>query len=221
MTPDEIREEVDAYDASLVYLDEQVTALLDELARRRVLDDTIVVITSDHGEEFGEHGVFDHGYTLYRQALQVPLVIVGAQRVPSGHRVGASVSLRDVPATIVDVVGLGPGAPFPGNSLTSFWSMPAEIARRSERPSDALLSEVSRVSDQPQWFPASKGAMKGLVHQGFHYIRNGDGREELYDVERDPAELRNLAATEEYQQQLAETRTTLAKVIAGSPNGMK
>ena len=81
MTREEVREEVDAYDGALAYLDDQLGSLLDELEHRRLLDDTLVVITADHGEELGEHAVFDHGYSLYRQALQVPLLIVAPGRV--------------------------------------------------------------------------------------------------------------------------------------------
>jgi arylsulfatase A-like enzyme len=212
MTSDELREEIDAYDASLAYLDEQLAALLDEFARRHLLDDTVVVITSDHGEEFGEHAVFDHGYTLYRQSLQVPLIIVAPGRVPDSARARVPVSLRDIPTTVADIVGLGPGAPFPGQSLRSLWSTAAEPGGGGERSRDALLSEVSRAIGQPAWFPASKGDMRALFYQGFHYIKNGDGKEELYDLDGDPTEQRDVATIVDYRRQVVESRAMLQKV---------
>jgi arylsulfatase A-like enzyme len=208
MTADEIREEKDAYDGGLAYLDDHVGALLDELDRRHLLDNTLVVVTSDHGEELGEHGLFDHGYSLYRQALQVPLIVVKPDRVAAGRRVHAVVSLRDVPATILDLLGLSAGSPFPGESLAPLWSETGETRER------VVVAEVDRVRGQPEWFPASKGAMSAIVHGGVHYIRNGDGTEELYDLVRDPAEHRDVAGLAAYAPTLAESRARLQDVLA-------
>ena len=66
----------DAYDNCLAYLDEQLGVLFDELEHRGLLDDTLVVITSDHGEGLGEHDLFDHGESLYSTELDVPLLIL-------------------------------------------------------------------------------------------------------------------------------------------------
>ena len=95
----------DSYDDCLGYIDEQLGLLFDELQRRGVLDQTLIIVTSDHGEGLGEHDLFDHGESLYRTEVRVPLIIVP----PSGRDrpavVGETVSLRDLPATIVDLVG--------------------------------------------------------------------------------------------------------------------
>ena len=78
-----------------------------------MLRDTLVIITSDHGEQFGEHGVFNHGFSLYAQEVHVPLLII-SPAAPPGCTVSEPVSLRDLPATVVDLLGLGAGSPFPG-----------------------------------------------------------------------------------------------------------
>ena len=97
------------YDDCTADLDEQLGRLVDELDRRGVLERTWLIVTSDHGESFGEQGgVFGHGTSLYQPQLHVPLVIVP----PAGSRpfrpvVPETVSLRDLPATVVDVLGLG------------------------------------------------------------------------------------------------------------------
>ena len=75
----------DLYDDCIAYLDRRLGALLDELARRGVLDDTLVIVTSDHGEHLGDHLLFFHGCSLYRQLVQVPLVIVDPSGVPAGR----------------------------------------------------------------------------------------------------------------------------------------
>ena len=82
-----------------------------------MLDDTLVIVASDHGEHLGDHLLFFHGCSLYRQLVGVPLVIVDPKGVPAGRVVVEPVSLRDIPATVVDLLGLADGAPFPGRSL--------------------------------------------------------------------------------------------------------
>ena len=105
----------------MAYLDERLGELIDELQRRGVLDHTLVIVTSDHGEGMGEHDLFDHGESLYRPEIHVPLLIV----LPAGQRatgvVRETVSLRDLPATILDLAGLSEGSPFPGRSLADLW----------------------------------------------------------------------------------------------------
>ena len=104
-----------------VYIDEQLGILFDDLQRRGVLEQTLIVVTSDHGEGLGEHGLFDHGESLYRTEIRVPLLIVPPSGLQSSVVVDETVSLRDLPATIVDLVGQGNGSPFPGDSLARFW----------------------------------------------------------------------------------------------------
>ncbi|HKI19435.1 MAG TPA: sulfatase-like hydrolase/transferase, partial [Isosphaeraceae bacterium] len=110
----------DSYDDCIADLDEQLGRLLDELGRRGILERTWLIVTSDHGESFGEQaGVFGHGTSLYQPQLHVPLVIVPPAGSPSRPSVPETASLRDLPATVVDVLGLGAGAPFPGRSLAT------------------------------------------------------------------------------------------------------
>ncbi len=206
------QEEIDAYDGALAYLDAQVGRLLDDLERRGLLDSTVVVVTSDHGEEFGEHGVYEHGYSLYKPGVHVPLIVVAPGRTPAGSRVATPVSLRDLAATIVDVLGLTDGAPFPGGSLGGLWRGNTTGASVGNEPSP-LLSEVSPSPQQPDWFPSSRGEMGALVHQQLRYIRNGDGREELYDFAGDPWEQEDLAGLPEWQQALADARAALDRLL--------
>ncbi|MDX1395175.1 MAG: sulfatase [Gemmatimonadota bacterium] len=184
---------VNAYDGAIAYLDDRIGALMDSLEARGHLDDTLVLITSDHGEEFGEHRVFDHGNTLYRQALEVPLVVTWPGRVPSGEVVAPPVSLVSIPATILDLVGQPAAPSFEGTSLAPLWRDPGDSAA----PIDPVLSEVRRVVRQPEWYPASAGNLTSLVFEGSHYILNLDtGTEELFDLAGDPEETEDLSATE-------------------------
>ena len=176
---------VNAYDGGLAFLDRELGRLLADLERRGLLDSTIVIITSDHGEEFGEHGLFDHGNSLYRQAMQVPLVVRAPARFPAGARVGTPVSLRDLPATILDLTGIRGGPEFPGQSLVRTLG--------DTLPPDSLLGGVRRAIRQPEFYPAAQGNLAVITSEGLRYIRNLDTRDErLFDFERDPRELHDL-----------------------------
>ena len=128
----------DCYDSCVAYVDEQIGKLLDELRRRGVLEKTIVIVAADHGEGFGEHGLFDHGESLYRTEIRVPLLI----SLPSGGAAGTVVeefvSLVDIPATISDLVSPGTKPPFPGRSLAGLLRGPSAPAREA-----IVLSELA------------------------------------------------------------------------------
>jgi arylsulfatase A-like enzyme len=185
-----------AYDDCLAYLDEQLGALFDELQLRGILERTLVIVTSDHGEGLGEHGLFQHGVSLYRPEIRVPLLILLPSPRPSGSVVRPTVSLRDLPATIVDLIGLGPGSPFPGRSLARFWANPSTAGPPVE--TEGALSELTSPNPDDRFggrsSPAARGPLIALAQGDFVYIRNeGDGREELFHQSDDPDELNNLA----------------------------
>jgi arylsulfatase A-like enzyme len=205
----EIQRSVDAYDGTLAYIDEQLGTLLEMLKAQHLLDNTLVVVTSDHGEQFGEHGLFDHANSLYRPLLQVPLVISFPSHVPAGMRVSDPVTLVNLPATILDLANITTGDPvLPGRSLADYW----RSSQDSEKPGTPLFSAVSKGINMPEWLPVSKGPMQSVVVGGMHYIRNGDGREELYDFEHDVAEVRDLAGRTEFRAVIEDARRTLSAV---------
>ncbi len=211
--PAEISELHDAYDGTVSYLDAQVGALIAELEARGGLKDTIVVVTSDHGEQFGEHGLLEHANSLYLPLLNVPLIIVAPTQVPAGRRVSAFVSLRDLPATLLGLSGAAGPSGFPGASLAQYWE-----AAGGPDP-QPLLSEVDQAYDAyPDSYPARKGPMKSVVYRDIHYIKNlGSGAEELYDLTTDPDERDNLAGTQ--VQRLDEFRAYLQRLLqtGGTP----
>jgi arylsulfatase A-like enzyme len=195
---------IDAYDGSIAYIDHQLGLLFDQLERRGLMENTLVIVTSDHGEQFGEHGLYDHANSLYRPLLEVPLVISFPARVPAAKRIQEPVTLADLPSTVVELAALQHAPRFPGNSLTRHWE--EGTIHAAETP---LLMLVSRGINNPEWWPVSKGDMKSLLADGLYYIRNGDGREELYDFENDVLEERDLAGTAEGQRALERFRKDL------------
>lgn len=166
-----------AYEASIAELDAAVADMLEDLRSRGFLENTIVVVTADHGEEFGEHGIFGHGNSLYLPSIQVPLIMVFPKRIPTAARVTNAVSIRDIPATILDLAGLG--NPLPGTSLRAYWETPGSV-----QPHPAL-SELRYDPRLPSTSRASNGDLASAVDDSMQVIRNGDGTFEAFDVASD------------------------------------
>lgn len=200
---------IDKYDGAIELLDQELARLLDALAQRGVLDSTIVLLSSDHGELFGEHGLYQHGNSLYSQVLHVPLVIWAPGRVPAGLRVRREVSLRDLPATVFDLAFPGEPHPFPGASLARTW-------RDSAAPPDTIVAGVPKGVNTPPDEPVTRGNMSAVFRGGVHYILNGDGEPELFDRRADPAEERNLVADPAWRGTLDSLHGALASLIPGA-----
>ena len=207
----------DLYDAGIRYLDTQIGRLLSELERRGVLERSIIVITSDHGEEFAEHGFLGHGNTLYREVLEVPLLILGPGRVPEGRVIPSPASLSALPATIVDLLALPGKDTFPGRSLASAWT-PADSAPDSL---DLVLSLLRGTPGKPRWIPTGRGDIYSAVFGQSHYIVDGTGAEELYDL-ADHLERTNLVTESGRESEVARFRDIVATMRTDSrPAGQR
>ena len=136
----------DSYDSCIAYLDRQVGLLLDEIERRGLLENTLVIVTSDHGEQLGEHGLLGHGVSLYRREVHVPLLVIPPARSSTARIVNEPVSIREIPATVAEWVDLGPRNPFPGRSLTRFLGDGAERLPETS----PVLCEVQHIEVSPR-----------------------------------------------------------------------
>ncbi|HEV2116396.1 MAG TPA: sulfatase, partial [Terriglobales bacterium] len=172
LSPTEAKDEVDAYDASIAYIDEEISTLLNRLAAAGLLKNTIVVVTSDHGQEFQEHGFMFHGKALYWNLLHAPLLIDWPGHVPGGEQIATPVALQSLPATLLDMAGI-PDHSLLGPSLTALWSNPAAA--------QGWPSPVSELAEMglPR-FPSYYGAMKSVVTSQWHYVQGGRSGQELH-----------------------------------------
>lgn len=183
LEPAEMRALEAGYNASIAWLDEQLGALMAELEARGELDNTIVIVTSDHGEEFEENGGMGHGTNLYFWQLRVPLVIVADGKVPAGARITEPVSIVDLPATIAQWIP-GEGASFSGAPLQTLWS-----PETGASPPLAPVAELSPGRNRAR-------VMRSIADDGMYLIRNIDESTELYDLVADPFQKRNLGPSD-------------------------
>jgi arylsulfatase A-like enzyme len=208
----------DSYDDCIAYMDDCLGQLLDDLQGGGVLDNTVVIIASDHGESFGQHGYFLHGMSLYLDEIGVPLVIL-APDAPAGRSVDEPVSLRDLPATIVDRLGLSAGSPFPGRTLAKHWFSPPGGALGEVTPS---ISEMAGAGAFRQTGAETglerRDVQMSLVAHGLHFVRDGFGAEQLFDLSRDQSEKVNLINTAEGQRAARELRKLLLDELNASPS---
>ncbi len=188
----------DLYDAEIRQIDDELGRFFDELERRGYLEGTIVILTADHGEEFLEHGRFLHGWSLYDELVQVPLLISGPG-IPRGVRVAEPVSLVDIFPTVTGLLGLAAPPVLEGIDLSRGWR------ERAPLPADRPL-----FFETDWWLGRAEGEWKRAVQRGSWKLHYAHPKEqwELYDLARDPGEHEDLAARE--PERVSELRTLLA-----------
>ncbi|HKV12667.1 MAG TPA: sulfatase [Thermoanaerobaculia bacterium] len=188
------------YAAEVRWVDDAVGSLLAEMKRLGIYDDSLIVLLSDHGEELWEHGTIGHGHTLYDELLHVPFLV----KLPGAGRKGeidAPVSTASLPATILDLRGAPLPAGYPAaRSLRPFLAPNATPLF----PEPLLATGLNRVQERQAVRFGTWKAVRWL----------GNGREELYDLARDPGERNNLASAS--PPELAEARRLLAAFEAES-----
>jgi arylsulfatase A-like enzyme len=174
------RQLLQLYDAGVQYADEQVGRLLDSVDRLDLREHTVIIVASDHGEEFWEHGGVEHGHTVYDELVRVPLILRWPGG-PGGRVVSNVVRLMDVAPTIVELTGCGPP--------------PRSIEGRSLRAPAMEEPEGARVAVSEGLLLSDEKRALRTAH--YKFIRSANGKEELYDLVNDPGELRDLAARED------------------------
>ena len=171
------------YDAQLRAIDEEIGALLEDLRRRGTYDDTLIVVTSDHGDAFGEHGVISHSTAPYDELIRVPwLMKLPANRF-AGRVVTEQVSLVDLYPTLLDAIGVGTDDNVAGCSR---W---AEV-RGGVREDGACQIAISEIAESEGEAPTV-----GLRTSDWKLLASPEG-ELLFDLRLDPGELNDLSGTD-------------------------
>lgn len=185
----------DLYDGEIAFADHCVGQIIDRLRALGILDDTVVIVTSDHGENLGDHGLTDHLFSMYETTLHVPLVIRYPKRFQIGVRINDLVSLVDVAPTILDLCGIHNGVKTMKPTISS-------LARKDRPRRTFIVAENERplnaIAILKSYFPAfDTGAidhrMRAIRTKQHKFIWNIDDGKELYDLQIDPEELNNLA----------------------------
>jgi arylsulfatase A-like enzyme len=180
----------DLYDAEIATIDAFVGKLLGELEADGALENTLVIVTSDHGEYLGEHGLLDHMHGVHREVLRVPLVVRAPGRDDRGRRVDDVVRLEDVAPTILEVCGIEPPAGLDGRSLLR--ELPGRVALGESPHNPFVATERDASPTSPDAIARTQPSRS--VKQGIrHLIAHDDGRSELFDTAEDPSESQDVS----------------------------
>ncbi|MGB5219489.1 MAG: sulfatase, partial [Polyangiales bacterium] len=166
------------YDGEIASVDRQIGRFIDKLRDKNVLDDTILVLTSDHGESLGEHGEATHALFIYESTIRVPLIVRYPHGLPGGKVYDGAVAGVDLMPTILGLLGLKPND-------TQGVDLSKALAGNAEPPARSPYSE----SVHPE-LEFGMAPLHGLRSEQWTYIRAP--RAELYDRSTDPGEMRNL-----------------------------
>ncbi|HEX9792718.1 MAG TPA: sulfatase [Planctomycetota bacterium] len=188
----------DLYDADVRATDHQIERLWKRLQDDGWDDNTVVVVTADHGEEFFEHGGTSHAYSVYNELLHVPLLIYAPGRLPGGLRISGPVRSIDVYPTLMALLGVDIPEGLRGRNLLPV--IEAAAAGDDPGPAPAVFSELS---EDPfgRHADSGSGIAMAVIEGRWKFIlqlRSPSGREmprkQLFDLEADSGETNNLAA---------------------------
>ena len=180
------------YDGEYRYLDYRIGQIYDFLDKKGILDDTIIIITSDHGDNIGDHNLMGHTLCLYDTLIRCPLIIRYPEKFPAGKIVKKRVQTHDIFKTIMEVLDNEIAEIIDGGSL-----IPEDLKQESKRliisefPGHPLLPlELKRFPDVNinMW----NYSLKAIYVDNFKFILNSNGSNELYNINRDPEERQNI-----------------------------
>ncbi len=167
------------YDGEIAFVDHELGKVLRALEDNNLIENTLVVLTSDHGEALGEHGEPTHGKFLYESAMRVPLMVSLPGAVPGGRVVKKRVCLMDVMPSVLDMMGKDISPQVQGKSRLSL------IYNEAADMYTAVLMETDAPWHQYGWSPS-----RAILQGAYKFIQAP--KPELYNVEQDPGELTNL-----------------------------
>jgi len=210
------------YDAEIRMLDGLIGGFADALRERDLLDRTIFVVTSDHGENIGDHGMIDHMFSMYDTTIRVPLLIRYPPAFPAGAVRRDLASLVDLAPTLLELTGIDAGtAPLGGTSLVAReQSPPRFVLAENDRPLNGI--EVMKTGFPDFDLTRIDRRMRMLRTDRHKLIWQSDGSVELYDLEHDPDEQVDLAEVKpELRDQLrALLETWMAAEARGEPRAL-
>jgi arylsulfatase A-like enzyme len=204
MDEDDFRALEALYEGELSYLDYRLGQLFDFLRSEGILDETLVFVVGDHGENIGDHGLMDHQYCLNDTLLRVPLIVRHPEMVPSGWKTDALVELRDLYPTILDLCDVDVSL---DESVSSFslgedgYIDETTIGDREfvfaeyTVPQPDLDELRSRTDDEEAlaFLDSLDRSLRCLRTGDWKFVRSHDGSVELFDLNSDPGETNNIA----------------------------
>jgi arylsulfatase A-like enzyme len=177
--PEVLKKVIDFYEGEIKTADAGIKQLYAELQKTGFLDNSVVIITSDHGEEFLEHGEVEHGKNFYPETYEVPLIFHAPGRLPAGKRIRSQVRLIDIAPTIFELANIRPPEAFEGKSL-----LPMDDKAIGPRIATGAVGLNDSIPNLDY---------TTVVTEEYLYIREKkNNKVEFYDLKKDPSALNDL-----------------------------
>jgi arylsulfatase A-like enzyme len=212
----EVEHAIAHYDAEVRYADRAIGDLVEAIDTMGLGENTIYVLTSDHGESFGEHDYFfEHGAYLYEPTVRVPLIVSAPGRLPPGRVIGSQARTIDIMPTILDLVGIPLPAGLQGVSLVP------RTADGGDRPGPPAYSESGRnfYPENPRQYINGIAGKWRMLRTSRHKVilipREPEPIWEVYDLQADPGETDNLI--DRMPEEAAQLQSLLTEIVANDP----
>jgi N-acetylglucosamine-6-sulfatase len=203
---DEIRQRA----RMMASVDEGVGMLLESLARQKKLEDTAIVFLGDNGYFFGEHGLGPERRFAYEEGIRSPFVVRYPRKAKAGARIRELVICQDIAPSFIELAGGRPGPQVQGRSFLPL------LAGRRKGWRKSFLVEYWAEQAMPWLVGMTYKAVRTERHKLIHWVNRGAAGEldELYDLERDPWEMKNLARGAGHAAVKARLRRELRSLVA-------
>jgi len=178
LDPKLLAQAINQYDGEIAYTDHWLGKLIETLKAEGVYDETLIIVTCDHGEFFGEHGFLDHGTSIYEEGVRVPILVKYPRQAHAGEVAPSRVSIIDAFGTIADELRIKPQ------------DVTAQPLDRVTHP--IILEQYPDGKNIKRYGKRFDRHIIATYDGQWKYTRNSDGHNELYDLAADPGEMTNL-----------------------------
>ncbi|NQS89325.1 sulfatase-like hydrolase/transferase, partial [Patescibacteria group bacterium] len=169
------RRTIDIYDGEIKYTDYLISQIVKTIKEERIDKDSIIILTADHGEQLGQHGMYGHA-GLHEANTLIPFIAWGpGQNIPQGKKLKGYAQHTDIVPTVLDLI---------------------TAEKRPEMAGESLLRAMNGKEPLREEIFMEGYLMRGIIRRSWKYIWHLDGREELYNMEKDPMEVINLVDKE-------------------------
>lgn len=180
--PEVLKRVIEFYEGEIKTADAGIKQLYGELQKNGFLENSVIIITSDHGEEFLEHGQVEHGKNFYPETYEVPLIFHAPGRLPAGKRISNQVRLIDIAPTIFELANIRVPEAFEGKSL-----LPMNDQAITSRIATGAVGLNDSIPDLDY---------TTVVSENYLYIREkNNNKVQFYDLKKDPAALNDLGTS--------------------------
>jgi arylsulfatase A-like enzyme len=221
---DEKEKLINTYDGRIVYVDQQIQRIWEELLARNMSDDTLLIITADHGEEFYEHEGTGHCTTLYDELIRVPLIMINTSLAGVRRKVEKQIQLIDLPITVLDFLDIAPPEHMIGKTLLPLMDNSPLLLETACALSYTTRGRKSLMTEEGRELWGKKvwdqgGVLTSLrVDNEWKIIIGKDGQSELFNLKEDKKEQNNLKEIEhlifeDLKKKLIEISSTLRSFV--------